>query len=127
MKYKPEYRIEVDVETHYLPEESDPENSQYVFSYTITIHNAGTLPARLLSRHWVIENEVGKIQEVYGPGVIGEHPYLKPSESFRYTSGTRIDSPIGRMHGSYQMIADDQTCFDAEISPFILAAPRILH
>lgn len=127
MNTQPDYVIKVDVETEYLPSESDPSENRFVFAYTITIHNKGTHPARLLSRHWLITDGEGEVQEVRGPGVVGEHPYLRPGEVFRYTSGTQLPTEVGSMRGSYQMIADDGTRFDAEIEPFVLSAPRTLH
>jgi ApaG protein len=127
MSDEPRYQIDVEVETQYLPTESDPDDSRYVFAYTVTLHNAGTMPARLLSRHWLITDEEGEIKEVRGAGVVGEHPHLRPGEAFRYTSGTQLGSAVGSMRGSYQMVADDGTRFDAEIKPFVLTAPRTLH
>lgn len=119
--------IRIEVETAFVPAQSDPEKGQYVFAYTITIRNRGTVPARLLRRHWVISDANGKVQEVEGEGVVGEQPYLRPGEDFQYTSGTRMDTPIGTMRGSYRMHGDDGAEFDAEIPPFVLAAPRVLH
>lgn len=121
------HQIDIEVETQYLPEESSPEENRYVFAYTITMHNIGTMPARLLSRHWMITDEDGVAKEVRGPGVVGEYPYLRPGESFRYTSGTLLPTPVGSMRGSYQMVADDGTTFEAQIPPFFLSAPRTLH
>ena len=117
----------VDVETEYLPEQSAPELNRYVFAYTITIRNEGTVPAKLLTRHWVITDAEGKVQEVHGEGVVGEQPYLKPGDGFRYTSGTMIETPVGSMQGTYQMIADDGVEFDAIIKPFTLATPNTIH
>ncbi|RMG52765.1 MAG: Co2+/Mg2+ efflux protein ApaG [Gammaproteobacteria bacterium] len=119
--------IRVDVETQYVEQESDPDSDRYVFSYTITIRNEGDTPARLLSRHWIITDANGKVQEVRGPGVVGEHPHLKPGEGFRYTSGTLLETPLGTMQGSYQMVTDDGEHFDAEIPPFRLSVPNLLH
>jgi ApaG protein len=110
-----------------LESQSAPEAGRYVFSYTITIHNAGSVPARLLSRHWVITDSDGKVQEVRGDGVVGEQPHLVPGQSFRYTSAAMIETPLGTMRGEYQMVADDGQLFDAEIAPFVLAIPRVLH
>ncbi len=121
------YNIQVSVESQYIEKESDPEQGRYVFAYTVTIVNQGTVPAKLLTRHWIISDAEGRTQEVRGDGVIGEQPHLQPGEGFRYTSGTILDTPVGVMHGSYQMIADDGERFDAEISPFRLANPRLLH
>ena len=121
------YDTQVDVETNYIPEQSDPDHDRYVFSYTITIRNEGTVPAKLLSRHWIITNADGKVEEVKGEGVVGEQPHLKPGDGFRYTSGTVLETPVGSMQGSYQMIADDGVEFEAEIKPFTLATPNTLH
>jgi ApaG protein len=121
------YHIQVDVETHYLDDQSAPEQDRYVFAYTITMRNTGTVPARLLSRHWIITDANGKEQEVRGEGVVGEQPHLKPGEGFQYTSGTMLETPVGSMRGSYQMIADDGKDFDAEIPPFTLSLPHTLH
>ncbi len=121
------YDIKVDVETHYIEEQSLPEQGRYVFAYTITIENCGNVPAQLLRRHWVITDANNRVQEVKGEGVIGEQPYLKPGEHFRYTSGTMLETPVGSMKGSYQMVADDGVEFDADIPPFSLSIPRILH
>lgn len=121
------YNIQVIVETQYIEEQSAPDYDRYVFAYTITIKNEGSVPARLLSRHWIITDANNKVQEVRGEGVVGEHPHLQPGEKFRYTSGTMIETAVGSMRGSYQMIADDGVEFDAEITPFTLSIPRILH
>lgn len=121
------YEIEVTVDTLFLPSESDPNEDRYVFAYTITIENQGTVPAQLLTRHWIITDANGKVQEVKGDGVVGERPHLRPGEGFQYTSGTMLETPVGTMEGSYQMLADDGENFDAEITVFTLAAPRVLH
>lgn len=121
------YDIDVQVDTIYLPSESDPDDNRYVFAYTITIENQGTVPAQLLKRHWIITDANGKVQEVRGDGVVGEQPHLKPGEGFQYTSGTMLETPVGTMEGSYQMLADDGENFDAEIKTFTLSAPRVLH
>ena len=120
-------RIRVDVETSYLDEQSEPSEHRYVFSYTITIRNEGHVPAKLLSRHWLITDANGKVQEVNGEGVVGEQPYLQPGEGFRYSSGAIIETPVGAMQGSYRMVADDGQHFDAPIAPFRLAMPGLLH
>ena len=122
-----EHKIRVDVETSYLDEQSDPREARYVFSYTITIRNEGQVPARLLTRHWVITDANGKVEEVHGDGVVGEQPYLKPGQGFRYSSGAVIETPVGSMQGSYQMLGDDGAQFDAPIEPFRLAMPGILQ
>ncbi|MBK9327469.1 MAG: Co2+/Mg2+ efflux protein ApaG [Thiobacillaceae bacterium] len=121
------YHITVSARTTYIPEQSDDGANRYVFSYTITIANTGQVPAQLISRHWIITDAHDKVQEVRGLGVVGEQPFLKPGESFEYTSGTAIATPVGAMKGSYQMVAEDGTPFAAEIPEFILAVPRVLH
>ena len=121
------YRIHVSALTQFLPEQSDPEASRYTFAYTITIRNTGSQPAKLLNRHWIVTDANGKTQEVRGAGVVGEQPHLEPGESFEYTSGTQIETPLGSMHGSYEMLADDGTHFDATIAPFSLGDRSGLH
>jgi ApaG protein len=121
------YQIEVSAVSDYIAEQSTPEDGRYVFAYTITIRNTGEVPAKLLNRHWIVTDADGKIQEVRGAGVVGEQPHLKPGESFRYTSGTQIATPLGSMHGTYDMLADDGTRFDAEIPPFSLGDRGRLH
>ena len=123
----PAHSIKVRVRSTYVEEQSSPENEQYVFAYTITIENIGTIPAKLLTRHWIITDSNGKIREVRGDGVVGERPYLRPGEAFRYTSAAMIETPVGSMHGSYQMIADDGVAFDAPIVAFGLSIPNLLH
>ncbi len=120
-------KIIVEALPQYIESQSSPDSSRYVFAYTITITNAGMIPAKLLSRHWLITDSNGKIQEVRGEGVIGEQPYLKPGESFRYTSGTMIETPVGVMQGKYLMISDNGDNFKASIPEFTLSIPRILH
>ncbi len=119
--------IDVDVVTEYLDEHSEPDEERFVFAYTITMRNRGEVPARLLTRRWLITDADGSVQEVFGEGVVGEHPYLKPGEGFRYTSSAMIRTPVGSMQGSYQMIGDDGVTFDAPINPFRLAVPHTLH
>lgn len=121
------YQIDVSVETRYLPEQSSPEQSRYAFSYTVTLHNSGSNAAKLLTRHWIITDGDGRVQEVRGAGVIGQQPHLQPGQSHTYSSGTVLTTKVGNMHGSYQMIADDGTRFDAPIAPFRLAVPGALH
>ena len=123
----PAHQIDVTVKTAYIEAQSAPETNRYVFAYTVTITNTGSVPARLVSRHWVITDANEKVQEVRGEGVVGEQPHLPPGASFQYTSGTMIETPVGSMRGSYQMIADDGTEFDAEIPRFVLSMPRTLH
>jgi ApaG protein len=123
----PVHRIDIGVESTYVPDQSDPDSDRYVFAYTITIANAGTVPAKLLNRHWVITDANGKIQEVRGEGVVGEQPYLRPGEAFRYTSGTVLETPVGSMEGDYEMIGDDGEHFLAPIAPFSLSIPKVVH
>jgi len=117
----------IDVETLYVDSESDPDRKRFVFSYTVTIRNVGAVPARLLTRHWVIRDGNGRVQEIQGEGVVGEQPHLKPGEGFQYTSGTMLETSIGTMGGSYVMITDDGAEFSAPIEDFLLSAPRTLH
>jgi ApaG protein len=123
----PANKISVEVETSYVDEQSDPNERRYVFSYTITIRNEGAVPARLLTRHWIITDANGKVQEVRGDGVVGEQPHLKPGQGFRYSSGAVLETPVGAMQGSYEMIDDEGQRFDAPIRPFRLAMPGILQ
>ena len=119
--------ITVKTRTVYIADQSDPANDRYVFAYTITIINSGSAAAQLISRHWIIADATDKVQEVRGKGVVGEQPHLRPGESFEYTSGSAIATPVGTMRGSYQMLADDGTNFDVPIPEFTLSMPRVLH
>jgi ApaG protein len=121
------YEIQVTTQVEYIPEQSSEEQDRYVFAYTITITNTGSITAQLISRHWVITDANNSMQEVRGLGVVGEQPLLKPGESFEYTSGSAIATPVGTMQGTYQMVAEDGTKFDATISEFTLSMPRVLH
>ena len=121
------YEIRIHVATNYVDEQSEPDIDRYVFAYTITIENLSEIPAQLLSRHWVITDANGKVQEVSGDGVVGEQPKLGPGETFRYSSGAVLETPVGAMQGSYRMHADDGADFDAPIPPFTLAVPGVLH
>lgn len=121
------YEVKVTARSEYVPDQSDEESGRYVFAYTITITNVGTVAAQLVSRHWVITDANNEVQEVRGLGVVGEQPLLKPDESYEYTSGTALATPVGTMSGSYQMVAEDGTRFDAPISAFTLSIPRVLH
>jgi len=121
------YDITVAVKTAYLPEQSDPARSTYVFAYTIKITNTGEIAAQLISRHWIITDADSQVQEVKGLGVVGQQPLLQPGESFEYTSGTSLATAVGTMRGTYQMVADDGKTFDAEIPQFTLSMPRVLH
>lgn len=124
---KENYEIDVHVETDYIQEQSIPEQNRYVFSYTVTITNTGAIPAKLLRRHWIITDANNRVQEVKGDGVIGEQPHLKPGQSFRYTSGTMLETPVGCMEGTYNMVTDDEIEFDATIPVFSLSTPNTLH
>ena len=121
------YQIRVDVITGYLVDQSDPGVDRYVFSYAITITNVGTVAAQLISRHWLITDADGEVQEVRGLGVVGNQPLLQPDEKFEYASGCVLETPVGTMKGSYQMVAEDGTQFEAPIAEFVLAMPRTLH
>jgi len=121
------YDITVVPKSTYVADQSDPSKEQYVFAYTITISNTGSIPAQLISRHWIITDANGKVLEVKGLGVVGQQPLLKPGESFEYTSGTHLETAVGTMHGTYQMIAEDGRQFDAPIPSFTLSVPRVLH
>lgn len=121
------YDITVVPKATYVEDQSDPSKGQYVFAYTITISNTGTVPAQLVSRHWIITDANGKVLEVKGLGVVGQQPTLKPGESFEYTSGTQLETAVGTMHGTYQMIAEDGKPFEAPIPSFTLSVPRVLH
>jgi len=121
------HRISVEAKVSYIEQQSDPANHRYVFAYTMTITNTGTVAARLISRHWIITDSNDQVQEVKGEGVIGEQPLLQPKQSFQYTSGTAIATPVGTMRGSYQMLGEDGVQFDAAIPGFTLAVPRTLH
>jgi ApaG protein len=122
-----QYDISISAETQYVNDQSLPEQERYVFAYTITITNNGSMPATLLRRHWLITDANCKVQEVQGDGVIGEQPYLQPGESFQYTSAAVLETPVGCMQGKYEMVADDGKDFDAQIPIFNLATPNTLH
>jgi ApaG protein len=123
------YQFRIAVEPQYLPEQSAPSQGLFTFAYTITISNTGEVPAQLISRHWLITDALGQIEEVKGLGVVGQQPLLKPGESFQYTSGCRLRTPSGSMHGSYFCVAEDGERFEAEIAAFALddGASRVLH
>jgi ApaG protein len=121
------HEIAVTAQTQYLPEQSDERGQRFVFAYTITIRNAGRVAAQLISRHWIITDAQGLVQEVRGLGVVGAQPTIEPGESFEYTSGASIASAVGTMRGSYQMLAADGTRFEASIPEFTLSIPRVLH
>ncbi len=121
------YRVNVAVKVNYLAEQSDEAEGRFVFAYTVTLTNAGDTSVQLISRRWVITDADYRVQEVRGKGVVGEQPVLKPGQSFEYSSGTVLPTQVGTMHGSYQMLADDGTEFDAAIPQFVLSIPRVLH
>lgn len=121
------YAIEVSAATNYLADQSDEAAGRYVFAYTITLRNSGSVAAQLISRHWVISDAQGRVQEVRGLGVVGEQPLLEPGQSYSYTSGTAIATAVGTMKGAYQMVATDGTRFEAPIPEFTLSVPRVLH
>ncbi len=127
MEFVKKYAVNVSTETQYIAEQSDEAKDRFVFAYTVTIRNSGTLPAQLISRHWIITDAHSQVQEVRGLGVVGAQPLLKPGEHFAYTSGTALATPVGTMSGSYQMVAEDGTQFDAPIPEFTLSVPRVLH
>ena len=127
MSGKKPYDITVSVDTRFLDEQSAPAEQRYAFAYTITIANHGTVGARLLSRHWIITDGNGNVREVHGEGVVGEQPWVRPGADYEYTSGAVLETALGTMHGSYQMVADDGTHFDALIPAFVLSIPRVLH
>jgi ApaG protein len=121
------YEVSVSPQAQYLADQSDEPANRFVFAYTITLRNIGTVPAQLISRHWIITDANSQVQEVRGLGVVGEQPLLAPGESFQYTSGAAIATPVGTMRGTYQMVAEDGTRFDASIPEFTLSIPRTLH
>lgn len=127
----PKYQFAAAVEPQYLPQQSSPADDLYSFAYTITITNTGEVPAQLISRHWIIANALGQTEEVKGLGVVGNQPLLKPGESFQYTSGCRLRTASGTMHGSYFCVAEDGERFECEVPLFVLdagsAAGRVLH
>ena len=127
MAQKDKYRIEVSAKAFYVEDQSDPEKNHYVFGYRIKVTNTGQVAARLVSRHWLITDSNRRVEEVRGLGVIGQQPTIEPGESFEYTSGCPLATPVGTMKGEYQMVAADGTKFDAPIPEFTLSVPRVLH
>ena len=121
------YEFSVSVVPQFVPEQSAPDEDRYLFAYTVTVRNTGEVTAKLMARHWIITDADGKVEEVRGPGVVGEQPVLRPGESFQYTSGCPLETPVGSMRGEYQCVAEDGTAFDAKIPEFILSMPRVLH
>ncbi|WP_047540132.1 Co2+/Mg2+ efflux protein ApaG [Methylotenera versatilis] len=127
MTTQTQYAFSVSVQTTYLPDQSNAEESKFAFAYTVTITNTGTVAAQLISRHWIITDSNDDVQEVKGLGVVGAQPLLNPNQQFEYTSGTVLNTQEGRMHGSYLIVAVDGTQFEAIIEPFLLTQPRVLH
>ena len=127
MKATHRHAIDIQVRTRYLDEQSAPEENRYVFAYTIQLRNRGPQPAQLISRHWIITDANGRVEEVRGEGVVGEQPRLRPGEGFEYTSGAVLETTVGTMRGAYQWVADDGTHFEAPIPQFTLSIPRTLH
>ena len=121
------YQMRIEVSTQYLADQSEPLAGRYFFAYHIKITNVGSVPAQLISRHWIIRDSDGVVQEVRGLGVVGHQPFLRPNESFEYTSGCQLATPVGTMRGSYQLTAEDGQQFAAPIDEFVLAMPRTLH
>jgi ApaG protein len=121
------YAFKVSVQTAYLPDQSNPDDHKYAFAYTVTIANEGNIAAQLISRHWIITDANNYVQEVKGLGVVGAQPLLAPGQQFDYTSGTLLATPVGAMRGSYKIVAEDGTFFDAVIEPFTLAVPKVLN
>ncbi len=121
------YRVNIAVKVNYLAEQSDEADGRFVFAYTVTLTNAGETSVQLISRHWVITDAEYHVQEVRGKGVVGEQPVLQPGQSFEYSSGTVLATQVGTMRGSYQMVAEDGTEFDAPVPQFVLSVPRVLH
>ena len=118
--------VRIIVRSKYLPEQSMPAQGRYVFAYTVRISNEGRETVQLRTRHWIITDGTGRVQEVRGEGVVGEQPTLRPNQSFEYTSGSILKTPWGTMHGSYQMYREDGSMFDAEIAPFLLSTPSVI-
>jgi ApaG protein len=121
------YQIAVSAAPQFIADQSDPASERYVFAYTITIENVGTVPAQLISRHWIITDGNSRVQEVRGLGVVGQQPLLNPGETFEYTSGCQLDTSVGTMRGRFQMTAEDGTQFEAVVEEFTLSIPRVLH
>ena len=127
MAERKRYEITVAPKVTWLADQSDPDKNHFVFAYTITVTNTGDVTAQLVSRHWIITDAEHRVQEVKGQGVVGKQPVLRPGESFEYTSGASIPTPVGTMRGTYHMLAEDGLAFDAPIAPFTLSIPRTLH
>ena len=127
MAERKRYEISVTPKVTFLSEQSEPDKNHFVFASTITVTNTGDVTAHLVSRHWIITDAEHRVQEVKGQGVVGKQPLLRPGESFEYTSGASIPTPVGTMRGSYQMVAEDGVTFDVPIPSFTLSVPRTLH
>ncbi len=127
MNEPPSYAFDIEIATRFLDEQSRPGEDRYVFAYTIRITNSGSVSAQLVSRHWIITDADNQVQEVRGMGVVGEQPVLKPGDTFEYSSGSSIPTAVGTMRGSYQLLAEDGTRFEASIPEFTLSVPRVLH
>lgn len=127
MENNSDFKIQIEAQVKHLADQSDEADNRYVFSYTITLKNNGDSTVQLLSRHWIITDSNNQVQEVRGQGVVGEQPVIKPGQSFGYTSGTVLSTPVGTMTGSYQMVTEDGTKFEAPIPQFVLSVPRVLH
>lgn len=121
------YAFSVRVLTAYLPDQSSPDTNQYAFAYTVTIRNIGNIAAQLISRHWIITDANNHVHEIRGLGVVGAQPLLQPNQQFEYTSGSVLATPVGSMRGTYTIVAEDATFFDAVIEPFTLAVPKVLN
>ena len=121
------YQIDVSAVPQFIADQSDPDSERFVFAYTITIENVGTVAAQLISRHWIITDGNSQAQEVRGPGVVGQQPLLKPGDKFEYTSGCQLDTAVGTMRGSFQITAEDGMQFEATVDEFTLSIPRVLH
>jgi ApaG protein len=127
MENDDKYLVNITARVSYLADQSDEAGGRFVFAYTILLNNAGQVPVQLISRHWIITDANHHVQEVRGQGVVGEQPRLNPGQSFEYSSGTVLATQVGTMSGSYRMLAEDGTEFDAPIPQFVLSVPRVLH
>lgn len=127
MSQSKKHEVRIVAQSRYLPEQSNPEQGLYAFAYTITITNAGNVATQLISRHWVIEDAQGDVREIRGLGVVGHQPLLRPGQTFEYTSGSQLETPNGRMHGSYFFVTEEGDRHDVPIAAFVLEMPRTLH
>jgi ApaG protein len=127
MNDEKKYSMSVTAQAFYLPDQSDEDNDQYVFAYTIRITNSGSIAVKVMSRHWIITDADSQVQEVRGMGVVGEQPTIPPGKSFEYTSGSSLNTIVGTMRGTYQVVAEDGHKFEATIPEFTLSVPRVLH